>query len=128
LRGERLRLGRYLFVGVAVSLGYTTTVIGLIEGLGWSSPGGANAVSFALWTPVSYLAHREFTFRSGGEYVGSGFRFGITFLVKFLTSVIIMAVVTNYIDAHYLAGVLLNWVAVPLVTYIVLDLWVFSHG
>jgi putative flippase GtrA len=122
---ERTPVVRYFLAGVAISIGYTATIIGLVEWLGWTSM-GANAVSFTLWTPVSYLAHREFTFRFGGEYFGSPLRFGITFLVKLSTSVIIMAAVTH-LGAHYLVGVLLNWIVIPLIAYIMLDSWVFRH-
>jgi putative flippase GtrA len=125
LQGERLRLLRYFLAGVTVSVGYTITVVGLVEWLGWRNPVAANAASFALWTPVSYLAHREFTFRFDGDYAGSAARFLITFLVKLLASVVVMIAVIDILHAHYLVGVLLNWIVVPLVSYVALDLWVF---
>jgi putative flippase GtrA len=125
LRSNQLELLRYFMAGVGISTGYTLSVIFLMEVMHWESPDVANAVSFAAWAPVSYLVHRRFTFQFNGEHALSFMRFVVTFFVKFLISIALMAGVTGLIQAHYLIGVLFNWVVVPLGTYLVLGLWVF---
>ena len=50
----------------------------------------------------------------------------MTFLLKFAASglVVAAAVVLNF---HYIVGVLMNWVVLPLITYFVLKIWVFQE-
>lgn len=123
--GEYLKIARYFVAGVGVSVGYTITVVAMMEWLGWRSPSTANAVSFILWTPVSYIAHRDFTFRFDGEYAASASKFTVTFVARFLTSIVMVAAISEYWHLHYIVPVLANWVALPIITYAVLRLWVF---
>jgi putative flippase GtrA len=118
---------RYFAAGILVSLGYTVTVVYLVEYLHWGSPSLANAVSFALWTPVSYLAHRFFTFRFDGSYESSALRFVVTFLGKLGASLAVMALV-EFLGLYYVYGVIANWIAIPLGAYLTLRLWVFEAG
>jgi putative flippase GtrA len=110
--------------GVAVSLGYTVTVI-LLVWLGWLTPPIASAVSFALWTPVSYYAHRDFTFRFEGANAAAIVKFTVAFVLKFIASAGVVYVAMEYFGAHYLFGVLMNWVIGPVINYLVLHFWVF---
>jgi putative flippase GtrA len=121
-------IGRYLFAGGAVTLGYTVTIIIMMEWLGWTSASLANAVSFLLWTPVSYIAHRDFTFRHNGGYAASAGKFAVTIVAKFLTSVAVVALITEYNHLHYMFSVFANWFAIPLANYFALKLWVFRGG
>ena len=122
---DRLKIVRYLVAGIAVSIGYTLTVVCLVEFVGWGSPSLANLSSFLLWTPVSYIVHRDFTFRFDGEMRASAVKFLVTFLIKLVATVIVVVVAMRFFGAHYIFGVLANWIVVPLVTYAVLNLWVF---
>jgi putative flippase GtrA len=88
----------------------------------------ANVVSLILWTIISYFAHREFTFRFAGEYAGSAARFIFVSLLRLGASIAVVAVVTRYYQSSYLIGVLINWVILPLVSYIALKLWAFRWG
>jgi putative flippase GtrA len=121
-----LRLVRYFIAGVGVSVGYTITVLAFMELLLWRSAVTANTVSFLLWTPVSYAVHRSFIFRFDGRYAESAIKFGATFLGKLVTSIAIVAGICDYFELHYIFAVLANWIALPLVTYIILKLWVFG--
>lgn len=121
----RLKIVRYFIAGVATSLGYTITVVIMVE-WGWLQPAAASAASFLLWTPVSYIAHRDFTFCFDGANPAAGLKFVVMFLLKFAASglVVAAAIVLNF---HYIVGVLMNWVVLPLITYFVLKLWVFQE-
>lgn len=122
---ERLELLRFAVAGVGVSLGYTITVVLLVELRGWQSPAAANLLSFLLWTPISYFVHRDFTFRFGGRSRSAALKFFATFIAKLLASVIVVGLATRAFGAHYIFGVLANWVVLPLISYLVLKVWVF---
>jgi putative flippase GtrA len=122
----KFRLIRYLFAGVVVSLGYTVTVIGLVDWLDIVNAEIANVISLILWTMISYVVHREFTFQFDGSHGNSIARFIFVFIVKLIASVGVIAMVTRSSEHSYLIGVTLNWVVLPLVSYMALRLWVFA--
>jgi putative flippase GtrA len=121
------RIVRYLFAGVAVSLGYTFTVLLLVEWSGLLRPAWASAASFVLWTPISYVAHRDFTFRFDGAHRSAATKYLVAFLLRFAASALVVAGI-EYLSFHYLLGVLLNWAVLPLINYVVLSFWVFREG
>ena len=123
---EQWRLPRYFVAGVVVSIGYTLTVIVLVDLLRWLQPDTANAVSLTVWTPVSYLVHRNFTFRFDGDSFASLTKYVVVFFAKLLTSILVVILATNVLGAHYLFGVLANWLVLPLIAYVTLKLWVFG--
>jgi putative flippase GtrA len=123
----RLTLARYVLAGVGVSFGYTVTVIALMEVFGWRSPAMANVVSFLLWTLPSYFVHRDFTFRFDGEHRGPAAKYALTFCARLLTSVVVVSAATNYFHLHYIVGVLTNWIALPLVAYSIMKVWIFRE-
>jgi putative flippase GtrA len=126
-RSDRFRLVRYFIAGLAVSLGYTFTIVALVSWLGLMGPDAANIVSLFLWTIISYVAHRQFTFRFDGGY-GSAARFIFVFLLKLGASIAVVASITRYHHGSYLIGIIVNWVILPLVSYVALKLWVFRQG
>jgi putative flippase GtrA len=128
VRSDHFRLIRYLVAGVAVSLGYTLTVIVLVDRAAVFGPEAANVVSLILWTIISYLVHREFTFRFDGAYRGSMGRFIFIFILKLLASVAVIALTTRYYKSSYLIGVVLNWVVLPLISYVAMKFWVFQRA
>jgi putative flippase GtrA len=127
-RSDRFRLVRYFIAGVAVSIGYTFTIVALVSWLGVMGPDAANIVSLILWTIISYVAHRQFTFRFDGGYGGSAARFIFVFLLKLGASIAVVASITRYYQSSYLIGIIVNWVALPLVSYVALKLWVFRQS
>jgi putative flippase GtrA len=127
MRSDHFRLIRYLLAGVAVSLGYTLTIVALVDWAALLGPEAANVVSLVLWTIISYLVHREFTFRFDGAYRGTVPRFIFIFGLKLLASVAVIAVMTKYYKSSYLIGVFLNWVVMPLISYVAMKFWVFQR-
>lgn len=127
-RSDRFSLIRYFVAGVAVSLGYTFTIVALVDWLNFVSAEVANVVSLILWTIISYVVHREFTFRFEGAYGGSAARFIFVFVLKLIASVVVIALITRYYQSSYLIGVLVNWVVLPLISYVALKLWVFERA
>lgn len=123
----RFSLARYLVSGVAVSIGYTVTIVALVSWMGWVGPETANVISLILWTIVSYFVHRDFTFRYEGEYGDSLLRFLFVFALKLIASLFVIMVITKYRGASYFIGVLVNWLVLPMVSYVALKIWVFQR-
>ena len=127
MRSDQFRLIRYALAGVVVSLGYTFTIVALVEWWGLMRAEAANTVSLILWTIIPYVIHREFTFRFDGRYGDSVARFIFVFVLKLLASSAVIAVITRYYQSSYIIGVLVNWVVLPLISYIAMKLWVFER-
>jgi putative flippase GtrA len=125
--GDQFRLLRYAIAGVAVSLGYTFTIVALVEWWGLMRAEVANAVSLIVWSIISYIVHREFTFRFEGRYTDSAARFIFVFVFKLLASIAVIALITRHYQSSYLIGVMVNWVVLPLISYIAMKLWVFER-
>jgi hypothetical protein len=49
------------------------------------------------------------------------------FVLKLLASVVIIALITRYYQSSYLIGILVNWVVLPLISYIAMKPWVFDR-
>jgi putative flippase GtrA len=128
MRSNRFRLIRYFVAGLAVSIGYTFTIAALVDWLSLVSAEAANAISLIIWTLISYVVHREFTFRFDGSYGGTVARFIFVFALKFIASIIVIALVTRHYQSSYLVGVAVNWVVLPLVSYFAMKLWVFARA
>jgi hypothetical protein len=54
-------------------------------------------------------------------------RFIFMFVLKLLASVAVIAFITRYYQSSYLIGVVLNWVVLPLISYVAMKLWVFHY-
>jgi putative flippase GtrA len=124
-RHPRLQLARYACSGVAISAGYTATVVLLVELCGWRTPALASAVSFLIWTPVSYLVHRNFTFLFAGGEATAMVKYALAFLARLAASAYTVHLATAAFGSSYIAGVLANWIVLPLISYVIMDLWVF---
>lgn len=123
---RHLSFVRYAVAGVAISVGYTLTVFVLVEKAGWPGPASASAISFVLWTPVSYFVHRDFTFRFAHRYRSAGIKYLVSFFLRLAASALVVAVAIDYFQLHYLVGALMNWIVLPMINYFVLKLWVFT--
>ena len=47
--------------------------------------------------------------------------------MKLLASMAVMDLITRYYESSYLVGILLNWVVLPLISYVVMKVWVFQQ-
>src|SRR5581483_4104896 len=107
-------------------LGYTLTVVLLVERFAMAPP-AASAASFILWTPPSYLVHRDFTFvfaAAAGQYLALA-KFAAAFVGRLAASAYTVHLLSTVFGLPYLAGVLANWLVLPLIGYLVMDFWVF---
>jgi putative flippase GtrA len=126
LRDDRFSIVRYFASGVTLAFVYTVTVVALVDWLHWCGPVWASMISFALWTPGAYLAHRHFTFRHERADGSSPVKFFVSFVVRLAASALVVTVAVDYFGLHYIVGILLNWFVLPLINYFILKLWVFA--
>jgi putative flippase GtrA len=126
-RHRHLKIIRYVFAGVVVSVGYTFTVVLLVSRVGWTSPALASAASFALWTPVSYIVHRDFTFLYviSGRHLATMVKFGISFIFRLVAAGYTVHLLSGVFGSPYLVGVLANWLVLPAISYLLMDMWIF---
>jgi len=124
-RNPRLKLMRYAFSGIAVSVGYTVTVILLVDGLGWMRPTIASALSFVIWTPPSYLVHHNFSFLYKGQHFTTIIKFTVAFVARLGAASYTVYLAATIFDSTYFVGVFANWIVLPLVGYLIMDFWVF---
>lgn len=118
-------LTRYFVVGVLVSLGSALTIVAIVEYFAIVTPVIANIISFVLWTPASYVGHKDFTFEYSGAMQMTAVKFFVVFGAKLLVSILAI-MLFQYFGYSYIFGVISNWVLVPVATFIVLKLWVFD--
>jgi putative flippase GtrA len=123
---DRLKIVRYIVFGTAVSIGYTLNVVALVRLLPWLSPELSSALSFVIWTPLSYVGHRNFTFTFTGRLSASGVRFFAAFVARLVASAYTVHLATLF-EMNYMVGVLANWIVLPLISYFILDFWVFRR-
>jgi putative flippase GtrA len=126
MHARELKLLRYIVSGVAISTGYTVTVLLLVGTLQVMGPVAASTLSFIVWTPISYAVHRDFTFRYEGAQVAAAIKFLVTFVARLIASAYVVHFSTNVMGWSYLVGVFGNWVILPIINYLVLTLWVFA--
>jgi len=88
-------------------------------------PALASAVSFVMWTPASYVVHRDFSFLYAGRQFTAMAKFTVAFLVRLAAAAYTVHLATSVFASPYLVGVFANWIVLPLVGYLVMDLWVF---
>jgi putative flippase GtrA len=123
LRSPRMKLLRYAVSGVLISIGYSISAIAFVD-WHWLGPAMASAVSFVLWTPISYYVHRDFTFLFEGEQIPAMAKFVASFVVRLIASAYTVQIAAT-LGLSYIVGLLANWLVLPLLNYVILHFWVF---
>lgn len=115
---------RYVAVGVACAIGYFLVAAALHRYFGWGLQ-ASNLLAILLMHPCSYLGHRHITFQHAGPWLQSLRRFAamacLSTAVSMLTSWL-----QDAMDVSVIAGLLVNCVAIPAITFLTLKLWVFA--
>jgi len=123
---RKFQLFRYTAADVCVALGYSTSVFLFVDILHLMTPMLASAASFVLWVPVSYLFHRDFTFRSDDRTLKIAIRFCSASVVRFIASLLVIYLFMMILHLNYIYGVLANWIVLPLLNYFILETCVFT--
>jgi putative flippase GtrA len=112
---------RFLVMGAA------NTALGLAVIFGlqlFFSPVVANWMAFVLLAPVTFMAHRNWSFRDGGGLVRSFFRYlPVVALGYAVNRIVLERSLAQAIEAHLAQGLAIA--AYVIVTYLLLRLFVF---
>jgi putative flippase GtrA len=52
-------------------------------------------------------------------------KYALAFLARLAASAYTVHLATAAFGSSYIAGVLANWIVLPLISYVIMDLWVF---
>jgi putative flippase GtrA len=127
LPGFVLQTARYGAVGVAVTMLYSGLVIFFKEEAGVAEPDLASLFAFIIAVPFSYLGHWGITFQRRHRFLDGWQRFVALNVASFIAVIAAMHLVTHVLGWDYRIGIALSCVVAPMINYIVLQLWVFSH-
>jgi putative flippase GtrA len=85
----------------------------------------AVVIGYIAVLPLSFIGHRKLTFRSAGRVSPEFVRFCISFILGLLASVVAMHVATQWLAMPPFLGVVGAILVVPIITFVVMNLWVF---
>lgn len=111
-------------VGTAATLSYASLTWLLAKGVGLPA-GPASIVGYALSACVSYVGHRQFTFRSSRRHREALSPFLVVSMLGYALALLIPATVTDLLGAPIEASIVVTCVTVPALTYVGLSRFVF---
>ena len=122
--GSLAKVLRFSTVGLANAVIYALVTAASIHFIGISARTGA-LVGYVATLPFAFFAHKHFTFRKNGDAACQVLRFLITYFCGLLVSVLAMDISVDRFGLHYMVGIAIAVILVPIVTLVVLDHWVF---
>jgi putative flippase GtrA len=118
-------LGKFIVVGIVTTLIHILIVIALVDGGLGVSPVPANCIAFLSATAFSYTANTKWSFSR--EFSASNARrFLITASAGFAVAYCLASLAESY-NWHYLAGVALIVVCLPILTFVTHLLWTYRE-
>ncbi|MDR3733929.1 MAG: GtrA family protein [Acidobacteriaceae bacterium] len=118
------KISRFSLVGVMNGIVYAVATAACASWLQLSAH-LASIIGYMVVFPFAFIAHRRFTFRSEGNPHVEMYRFFIIFVAGLVTSVVVMDVCVAVLGLHYVFGIMAGVIAVPILTLLALDGWVF---
>jgi putative flippase GtrA len=118
-----MRFLRYAAVGAVATLVHYVLLVVLVEAVGWPAPAAAGAGA-AMGAQVAFVGNRSLTFRHGGPWFASWWRFQGTAALGAASGAAIVAAAQS-LGLHYLVGQVVATVAGLLITYAVNRYWTF---
>lgn len=123
--GEVIRFG---IVGVLATLTYFLILSALVEYAG-INPTSANGAAFLCAVCVTYLGQSLWVFGGRNRPVlGNMFRFSVSLTITLSANVAIMAMATQVFGLGYRIGFLIACLVIPVLSFFINKLWVFSPG
>jgi putative flippase GtrA len=116
---------RFLIVGGGTSLGYVLTVAFLVEVIGVGDVLSA-AMAYLAMLPVSFVAHKVFTYESQNKALPESIRFAVMHGLTACICGTIMWFATGFLDATHWVGSAITVVTAPAINFVMLEFWVFK--
>lgn len=127
LRRVAETLARFASVGAACSVLYAAIVAGAVSVV-HLRPNLSAGIAYAAVIPFNFLMHRHFTFRSKGTVRHDVVRYVAAQSASMAFSIGVMALSVDVLGLPYAVGILGAIVLVPILSYLVLDRWVFENN
>lgn len=118
------KIVRFLGIGIINAMIHTILVVFSVEKLGLH-PGLSNAIAFSIANIFSYFANRRWNFRGTASLQQYGRFLSVSLLG--LTTTILISSVVEWIGWHYLIGLVLVFVALPVFTFLLHWKWTFKQ-
>ncbi len=118
------RIGRFGIVGL-LSTGLYFVFYLLLLALAPLAPPLASVTAYVLVVPLNFVAQRSFTFRSSGAIGGELYRYLAVTAIGLATSFCAVWVTSNWLALPAFVGGLATMALVPVVTFVLMELWVF---
>jgi putative flippase GtrA len=120
------KLSRFVTVGLANALIYALAT-SLYAALFAISAPIASGLGYATAVPMSFFGHRHHTFKSQSALPPQFFRFISSQLFGGVLAVFITWLITDLLGQSILLGVAATILVVAIVSYLVMDNWVFAR-
>ena len=118
------RVIRYILVGGGVTLFYSLVTVGLVSGHVCNDPTLASAIAQLVTFPLSFLAHRTFTYADVAPDAAQWQRFAVIAASNFVITTSVMKSV-DLLGWPYWIALIVGWVLIPFVNYTINAIWVF---
>jgi len=121
---------RFGAIGVASGTVYALVTWLLVAGFA-VPPVPASIAGYCASVPMSFLGHRQFSFRSNGHWTGEAVRFGLSQAVNIAVTAGSMAAAVRLSHGDWWWGMVAAVILVPIANFAVMNLWVFrdqQHG
>jgi putative flippase GtrA len=123
-----VRIMRYGFAGVAVSILYSLAIIACVQLFAPLSPTVASVIAYVVVVPLAYLAHGKFSFSDRPYDNFQPLRFAISTTSSFLIAIGGMYWITEIAGRSYLLGIAWNWLMIPAMNFLIYLFWVFRKA
>ncbi|SEH05618.1 GtrA family protein [Candidatus Venteria ishoeyi] len=87
----------------------------------------SHTMSYLLCIPISYLLHRNFTFRHKGKQSESAAKFITIIAITYTISSIFTWVLVDNLQLSPYIATLMIMIVIPVVSYLTMYLWVFIN-
>jgi len=121
------RILRFAIVGGLSSCLYTL-VVALLLSFDLTVAAVASAIGYAASVPANFFGQKFFAFQSKAPAITEVGPFLLVHIANFSVSAGIMWMVVTYLGLHYLYGIVLVVLTIPVATYVLLNLVVFRIG
>jgi putative flippase GtrA len=118
------RIVRYCSVGFLITATYFAATVVAFE---WTQAMSivCSLIGFFIALPIAYAGHRYISFRSTGRHVVELPRFIVATSTMFVVSSVSIVVFVDLLHTSYLVPLTITSLLVPLVNFLVLQMWVF---
>ena len=92
---------------------------------GWAEPRLASALGYISSIPLNFVLNRNFSFRSKAPVLRDTVRYALLHIGNTLLTILGMSMALSF-QLHYMTGIVLAVVAVPVLNFLAMNYWVFK--